>query len=131
MRKIRPYWKFIFQVLATIGAAVVAAMNTNNGVVTGAEWINVIIAALGAIGVLGAGNLPSGVWHYTKIIVAAFTTVFVYLASAITDTVTTQEWIQCGILFLGAFGVFQIRGPVVLTAGNKVGPRHAAPPDVL
>jgi hypothetical protein len=76
--------------------------------------LNIAILALGAISVLGAGNLPSGVWKYTKLYVSAATAGLVVLASFLTDGVTTTEWLQVGIAVLGALGVIAAPGPLVL-----------------
>jgi hypothetical protein len=105
------YLKFIAEIVFAILAAIVAA-NTDN-VVDGSEWINVVIVALGAVAVLGAGNLPAGVWAYTKTIVAAATAAAVFLQSAITDGVSTSEWLQLALAILGALGVAVVPGPRV------------------
>lgn len=49
------YAKFFAQVVATIISAVVAAMQ--NGSLSTAAWINVVIIGLSAVSVLGAGEL--------------------------------------------------------------------------
>jgi hypothetical protein len=59
-----PYLKFAAQVIATIISAVALAFG--DGQVSASEWINVVILGLGSVAVLGAGNLPSGVWSHTK-----------------------------------------------------------------
>jgi hypothetical protein len=107
------YMKFAAQIAASVLAAVVAALAGDN-MVSNAEWINIAILALGAISVLGAGNLPSGVWKYTKLYVSAATAGLVVLASFLTDGVTTTEWLQVGIAVLGALGVIAAPGPLVL-----------------
>lgn len=110
------YLKFAAEVLATVLAGIAAAV-TGDGVINTTEWLNVIVLGVGAVGVLGAGNLPAGVWAYTKLIAAAATAGAVFLMSALTDgNVSTAEWYQFGIAVLGALGVFAVRGPVVTPA---------------
>jgi uncharacterized membrane protein len=119
----RVYLKFAAQVLATVLVAVVALLNGTNH--PGAsDVVNVVIVALGAIAVLGAGNLPEGVWAHTKTIVAAATAVAVAIQSVVTDGISAAEWLQVGLAALGALGVYAAKGPVVYDAAS-VG-RHAA-----
>ena len=126
------YLKFLAEVLATILAGLVAAL-AGDDAISVAEGINVLILALGAVAVLGAGNLPAGVWAYTKSIVAAATAGAVVLASAITDGVTTAELLQVLIAAVGAVGVFAVKGPRVQILRRGAGPQvpgvadHAAP----
>jgi hypothetical protein len=118
------YAKFAAQVAATVLTAVVALLNGTDHVPGVSDWINVLIVALGAVAVLGAGNLPEGVWRHTKTIVAAATAVAVLLQSVITDGVSAAEWVQLALAALGAAGVYAAKGPVVYDAA-AVG-RHAA-----
>lgn len=113
------YGKFIAQVAATIVAALAVALGDGN--VNADEWINVVILGLGSVAVLGAGNLPSGVWAYTKAIVSAATAGAVFLQSAITDGVSGAEWLQLLLAVAGAVGVYAAKGPRVEVYG-----RHAA-----
>jgi predicted small integral membrane protein len=118
-----PYLKFVAEVLATVLAAVAAAV-AGDGVISTTEWLNVVVLGLGAVGVLGAGNLPAGVWAYTKAIVAAATAGAVFLMSALTNgSVDTAEWFQFGVAVLGALGVFAAPGPVVDHVAHR-GLRH-------
>jgi hypothetical protein len=114
MTTTNPYLKFAAEVIATIAAGLVVAFGNDN-IATTPEIINVVILALGAIAVLGAGNLPEGVWAYTKTIDAVATAVAVLLASVYTDGITISEWIQLGLAALGAAGVYGVRGPRVDT----------------
>lgn len=106
------YLKFIAEVLATVLTVVAASLAGDNSI-DKSEWINVVILGLGAVAVLGAGNLPAGVWAYTKVIVAGATAGAVFLQSTISDGVTTAEWVQFLLAIAGAVGVFAVRGPVV------------------
>lgn len=108
------YLKFAAQVVATIAVALYAALN--DGSVSLAEAVNILIVGLGAVAVLGAGNLPSGVWAYTKVIVAAATAGAVFIASVITTggTLGAAEWIQFALAVAGAAGVYRVNGPVVV-----------------
>lgn len=110
------YLKFVAEVAAAIVAALIAALTDNT--VGATEWINVVIVGLGAVAVLGAGNLPAGVWSYTKSIVAASTAVAVLLASLITDGITSSEWLQLALAAAGALGVGGLPGPVVERVGR-------------
>ncbi len=114
-----PYLKFAAEVLATVLAAVAAAL-TGQGGITAVEALNIVVLGLGSVAVLGAGNLPAGVWAYTKLIVAAATAGAVFLVSALTDgQITTSEWFQFGVAVLGALGVYAVRGPVVTPAAHR------------
>lgn len=106
----RNYQKFVAQVVATVLAALVPALA--DGKLSTAEWVNVGIIGLGAVAVLGAGNLPVGVWQHTKTIVSVATAVLVTIASFLTGGLSTTEWIQIGMAALGAVGVFAVPGPV-------------------
>lgn len=109
------YGKFIAQVVVTALAALVAALADDQ--VDTLEWVNVGIVALGAIGVLGAGNLPSGVWAYAKTIVASASAGLVLLTSLLADGVITgSEWLQVVIAVAGAAGVAITPGPRVQRA---------------
>jgi drug/metabolite transporter (DMT)-like permease len=112
----RLYMKFAMQVIATVLVALVAALQDDR--VDAAEWINVVIVLLGAVSVLGAGNLPDGVWRYTKTIVAAATAALTLLVSFVSDggVITGSEWLQVAIAAFGAVGVLAVKGPVVIPA---------------
>ena len=113
------YLKFAAQVAATALAAIVAGLVDDS--LDFGEWLNVGVMALGAVGVLGAGNLPSGVWRYTKAIVAAASAVLVLWQSLATDGMTSSEWAQLALAALGALGVLAVKGPIVEPVG-----KHAA-----
>lgn len=115
------YLKFIAQLAATVFASVAPALLGDNHITVN-EGANILILALGAVGVLGAGDLPAGVWAHTKSIVGAATAAAVVLQSALlTDGVSPTEWVQIAIAALGAVGIFAAKGPVVEITG-----RHAA-----
>jgi drug/metabolite transporter (DMT)-like permease len=95
----RQYLKFAAQVVFTIIAALVAALVDER--IDTVEWINAGIMALGAVSVLGAGNLPAGVWAYTKTIVAAATAALVALVT---------------LAVAGVLGVAALPGPKVYDA---------------
>jgi hypothetical protein len=114
------YKKFFSMLLATVLAAIAPALTDNTFSVT--EIFNVLAVALGAVGVLGAGNLPAGVWAYMKGYVAAASAIVVFASSALTDGWTNAETIQAILAGLGAVGVIALPGPVV--APVSVG-RHA------
>lgn len=114
----KQYAKFLAQVAATVMAAVATALVGDNHISTN-EWVNVAILALGAVGVVGAGNLPAGIWAHTKAIVSAATAGLVLLQSVLTGGVSTTEWFQVALAVLGALGVFAVRGPVVVPAASR------------
>jgi hypothetical protein len=113
---VKQYLKFFAQIAATVLAAAYPFLSDNT--LSTDEIINLIILGLGAVGVLGAGNLPEGVWKYTKFFVSVATAVFLLLASVVTDGVTNAELVQLVIAGLGAAGVRQAPGPVVLPTGR-------------
>lgn len=108
------YAKFLAEVTATGAAALVAALT--DGTVTASEALGVVVLALGAVAVLGAGNLPAGVWAHTKSLVAAAAAGAVFLQSAITGGISPSEWLLCGLAVAGAIGVHAFPGPRVVEA---------------
>lgn len=110
----KQYLKFVMQVVATGIMAVIAGLADQR--LDTAEWINVGLAVLGSVGVLGAGNLPSGVWAHTKAIVSAATAALVALTSFLADGgLSGTEVLQIVVAVLGTFGVLAVPGPRVVT----------------
>jgi peptidoglycan/LPS O-acetylase OafA/YrhL len=111
------YKKLAAQVLATVLAAVAAALAGDNHI-DQSELVNIAILAFGAFAVAGAGDLPSGVWAHTKTYVAAATAALVFIQSALSDGggITTAEWFQCAVAVLGVLGVASVAGPKVKAA---------------
>jgi drug/metabolite transporter (DMT)-like permease len=124
------YGKFVVQVLATALVALIAALQDDR--VDAAEWINVVLAALTAVAVLGAGNTTEGVWRYTKVIVASAGAGLTLLASFVSDggVVTVSEWLQVLVAALGAAGVLVVKGPR-LTEVNVSRDEHGRPKRLL
>ena len=118
------YAKFLAQVAATAVAAIVYALSGDDAI-NSSEAIHIVTLTLGAVAVLGAGNLPAGVWAYTKSIVAAATAGAVFLESAITDGINGSEWLGCALAVLGAIGVYAVKGPVVERTSSPVAPNAA------
>jgi hypothetical protein len=108
------YLKFAAQVAATALAAIVAGLVDDRLDFT--EWLNVGVMALGAVGVLGAGNMPAGVWRYTKAGVAAASAVLVLWQSLASGGLTGSELTQLILAGLGALGVLAVPGPRVVPA---------------
>jgi predicted small integral membrane protein len=108
------YLKFAAQVAATALAALIAGLLDDR--LDFVEWLNVGVMALGSVGVLGAGNLPAGVWRYTKAIVAAASAVLVLWQSLASGGMTSSEWMQLAVAALGAVGVLAAPGPKVYDA---------------
>ena len=103
MNFLRTYGKSVAQVIATILAAIVAAM-TGDGVINAQEWVNVAILGVGAAMVFAAPNLPGA--KYTKLILSALTAVLTLLASYIIGGITPTELMQLVLAGLGALGVY-------------------------
>lgn len=115
------YLKFFAQLFATVLAALAPAFAGDNHV-SANEAVNVLILVLGSVAVIGAGELPAGVWAHMKLYAAAATAAAVVLQSALlSDGVSTTEWFQIVLAVLGVLGVGVAPGPVVERAG-----RHAA-----
>lgn len=108
------YGKFGAQIAATIIAAIIAALSDDR--IDFVEWLNVGVLGLGAVGVLGAGNLPAGVWAYMKSYVAAASAALVLWQSLASGGMTAGEWMQLAVAALGAVGVYAIPGPKVYDA---------------
>jgi hypothetical protein len=110
------YAKFVAQVFFAAVAALVAALVDDR--VDAGEWINVVIITLGAVAVLGAGNLPAGVWAYTKTIVSAATAAATLMVAFVSDGwyITTTEWLQIALAAAAALGVSFAPGPKVYDA---------------
>ena len=115
-----PYLKFAMQVLATITAAVVAALQTG-GPLTATTWTNVVIIGLGAVAVLGAGELPAGVWAHTKPIISAAVAGVVVIQSSLHSGLDTATILQAILAALGTFGIVAVPGPVLQQQGLKTG----------
>lgn len=98
------YAKALMAVLVTVVSAIVAAMT--DGAVTNVEWINVGIAAAGAAAVFSAPNVPGAV--FTKAVLAIITAVLTFFVSAVTDGISTAEWLQALVVAAGAVGVYAV-----------------------
>jgi hypothetical protein len=120
----KQYGKFIAQVVFAVLTAIVAALADDR--VDVAEGINAAIVGFGAIAVLGAGNLPSGVWAYTKTIVSAATAALTLLVSFLSDGghISTAEWVQVALAAAAAVGVYFAPAPRVYDADTYG--QHAA-----
>jgi hypothetical protein len=123
------YAKFVAQVFFAAVAALVAALVDDR--VDAGEWINVVIITLGAVAVLGAGNLPAGVWAYTKTIVSAATAAATLMVAFVSDGwyITTTEWLQIALAAAAALGVSFAPGPKVYDAlaVARIGGTHQGP----
>lgn len=98
------YAKLLAVIVAAGLMAAVAAYT--DGVFTTVEKINVAIAVVSAGSVFAAPNVPGAM--YTKSILAVLGAVLVFLTSAITDGISTSEWMQIGVIALGALGVYAV-----------------------
>jgi hypothetical protein len=122
------YLKFLAQLVATLFVALIAALADDR--IDTAEWVNVALAVLGTVGVLGAGNFSVGVWAYSKVIVSAATAGLMTLNSFLVDggQISMSEWLQIGVAVIGALTVLVVKGPIVapVTDPSAVGPRGVA-----
>jgi hypothetical protein len=125
----KKYGKFIAEVVIAAIVALIAFMQDDR--VDAAEWILVIIAAARTVAVLGAGNLPAGVWAYTKSIVSAFIAGAGLLVAFVSDggVITGSEWLQIIVMVAGTLGVVVAPAPRVYDAlsvarisGDRPGP---------
>lgn len=113
------YLKFAVQVFFAGVAAVVAALVDDR--FDTLEWIDVGIYVVAAVGVLGAGELPAGVWSHMKTYVAAAATGLVALQTFTTDGMVTQsEGLQIILGIAATLGVAFLPGPKVVPAGTTV-----------
>lgn len=101
------YAKFTVQLVTAAAGAVVAA--ASDGVITPGEWINVVVVALGAVGVLSASNTARGPWRYTKGYLSGMSTIAALLASFLTGGITLSEIWQLVVFTLGTVGVVSTR----------------------
>lgn len=106
------YAKFVAAVVATVLSGLVAAMSDN--VISGGEWINIAIAAVGACGIFASPNVPGS--RYTKAVLAVLTAVLTYLVSAISGGVVPAEWLQIAAVALGALGVWAVPNKPAVTS---------------
>ncbi len=102
------YTKFWTTLATTIGVALVPILADDR--ITVAEGLNIGIVGFGAVTVLGATNLPAGVWRYTKGIFAAGSAALVAANTFWADGlgISGSEWVQVGIAAAGAVGVFAL-----------------------
>lgn len=99
------YAKALVAVLAAALTFLVSAMSDGN--ITNVEWTQLAIAAVTAVGVYVAPNIPE--FPYTKTIVAALLAGLNLVVSALSDsTITTSEWLNIGLAVLAALGVYQV-----------------------
>jgi len=108
------YAKSLLAVLVTAISAVVAAMT--DGVISNVEWINVGIAAAGAAAVFAAPNVPGA--KYTKGVLAIIMAVLTFFVSAVTDGVSSAEWLQALVIAAGAVGVIAVPNKPTTTIGQ-------------
>lgn len=117
------YVKLIVQLVTAAASALVAAMQA--GPLTAVAWVNVALAVIGCAMVVGAGELPSGVWKYTKTYLSALSAGLVVLsgASAGFDRATV---LQAIVAVIGVIGVAASPGPALAALGTKPGALTAA-----
>ncbi len=114
MKAVEPYLKTIAHLLVTVMAAIIAASADDR--IDSIEWVNTLILFLGTVSVLGAGNMPEGIWKRTKAIVAAATAAAVVAHTLLSAGLSLglTEYLQMGVAALGALGVYAVKGPQVV-----------------
>jgi hypothetical protein len=103
---INRYAKTILAIIAAGLGILTAALSDD--VVTPAELVNVAIAVVTAVGVYLVPNTPATAARTLKTIVAAGGAALTALSSALTDGVTTGEWLQIALAALAAVGVYVV-----------------------
>jgi len=99
---------YLKALVAVVGAVVTVLVAVMSDGITTTEWVTVAIAAVGALQVYFAANLPTAVWDKTKLYVAAasagLTVIYSFLADGI--GLGLPEWWAVGIAVLTAVGVY-------------------------
>lgn len=93
--------KAVVQLVMTVLAAIVPALTA--GPLDAAGWINVVVLGAGVFMVYNAANVPG--WNYAKLIASAVSAVAVVLTSALSDGISTAEYIQMVLAAAAALGV--------------------------
>jgi hypothetical protein len=118
LENVKPYYKFIAQVVATMAVAFVTTV-ADNEPLSASELFNILAVGLGAVGVLTSGETVSGFWKKAKTYVAGAAAVAVFASSAVSDgSWTTAETAQALIAFLFAIGITIVPGPAVQQLPN-------------
>lgn len=121
MAFLRAYGKSIMMVLALVVSGVVAGLQ--DGSLTGAEGINIVIQALGACAVFTAAQVPGA--KYTKVVLAVLTAAATAAASYVAGGFDQGEVFQIIIAAVGA--LMAVFAPAVSTTGIAHG-AGAVPP---
>jgi hypothetical protein len=93
--------KAVVQLVMTVLAAIVPALTA--GPLEAAGWINVVVLAAGVFMVYNAANIPG--WAYAKLVASAVSAVAVVLTSALSDGISSAEYIQMILAAAAALGV--------------------------
>jgi MFS family permease len=97
------YAKAIVGLLTAVIGVVVTALADN--ILDTSELVNIAIFILTSIGVWLVPNLPAKVGNILKLLIALLGAGLQALASALSDGITTQEWLLILLAILGAVGV--------------------------
>jgi len=84
------------------------------------EWTNAGLVFISLFGVYLVPNLTGGAAKYAKLGVAAFGAAGTLLVTLLADGVTTAEWIQVIVAFLGALGVVPPKAPQYLLSSGTL-----------
>lgn len=96
--------KFVAALIGAVAMALVSVLT--DGRVTSEEWVQVAIAAVTALSVWVAANVPS--MPAAKSVVAALLAVLNLLVAYITNGVSAQEWANLVVAALTAAGVYVV-----------------------
>lgn len=95
------HWKGILGALGAVAMLIYSAFS--DGVITGEEWINIIVQVTSAAVVWMTANGPATTWwFYAKVIVASFLLVANLALSYVVDGIDHDEWINLLIAFVTA-----------------------------
>lgn len=123
------YTKLIGPLVGALVMAGVVAYRAaaEDNVVTPSEWVLLVTQILMVVSVWGAANIPG--WTRGKTLQAAIFAVLALLASAVTNGISGDEWLQLTITFLSALGVALTPAPLsrpqVRTSAGGSGPGMA------
>jgi hypothetical protein len=117
VKKIELYLKPLAQLAFTVLSAILVLL-VDHDHLSNVDWVNITITGLGSVMVLGAGNLPEGLWAHTKTYVSAAMAALVTLNSILITgaNLDSANWIEIILAFLAALGVYKVKGPTVVPA---------------
>lgn len=117
------YGRSIVQVIAAGGVVAMAAL-TGDQRIDPSEWVNVVLAVLGAAAVFTAPNIPGAA--YIKTTLAVLTAVAMAAAALVADGIS---WTDAGQLLLAALAALGVKlAPSLSTVPARAATAEANPP---